>query len=184
MDFSQAAFRASQAVALQAHGTSQFEFSAGKQASSILDRDFGRQLAFIGDMAMLKAGGAHSPYRLLLNSLWKEDVWTPEAAQLVEPVKMAAAQLERMEKEAAGIGTVTSFLSQAGADAKDGSLGLLGALLLLSGTGGASLGALNWHMRRGAEESDEKNESLRAGIQHMRDERKTLQAMNQGRLAA
>lgn len=184
MNFAHASFLASQTMALQAHGVSHFNFEASKQASRVLDAKLGQHLALLGDVALVKAGATGNPYRLLLNRLWKQASWTPDLNKFVEPVKTAAAQLSALEKSANGIGGLTSMLARAGSDAKDGSLGLLGALLLMSGTGGASLGALNWHMRRGAEESDEANESLRAGISQMQDERRNLQALNNGQLLA
>jgi len=171
MSLFHAAFKkAAVANHLRRHGVTEFEFEAGKAASAALDNQFKRQVAFLGDMAMLKAGAASHPYRLLLNGLWKEANWCPQFDRFIEPVLDACTAT----KSANLTSGVAGSLSNAVSGARDGSLGLLGALLLMSGAGGASLGALNWHLARGTQEGDAQNETLRASIDELRQARNEI----------
>lgn len=171
MSLLQAAFKkAAVTNHLRRHGVTEFAFEAGKSASAALDNQFKRQVAFLGDMAMLKAGAASHPYRLLLNGLWKEASWCPQFDQFIAPVLDACATT----KSASLTSGVVGSLGNAVSGARDGSLGLLGALLIMSGAGGASLGALNWHLARGTQEGDAQNESLRASIDELRQARNEI----------
>lgn len=168
--FVKAAAAAAEHITLRDKGISSFEFQVCKVASERAAEWTGRSAALVGDIAMVKAGGANSAYRHLLNQLWKEPVWHERFDQLVEPVKVAAAKLA----VAGAAASVPSVLSNALGGVREGSMGLLGTLLLLSSAGGASLGALNWHLRRGAEEGDAENEATRAQIDELRNSRSEL----------
>lgn len=171
MSLLEAAFKKTAVAAqLRQHAVTEFEFEAGKAASAALDAKFKRQVAFLGDMAMLKAGGSKHPYRLLLNGLWKEANWCTQFDPLIAPVLEACGAV----KSASLTPGVTGAFGNALSGARDGSLGLLGALLLMSGAGGASLGALNWHLARGTQEGDAHNESLRASIDELRQARNEI----------
>lgn len=150
---------------LRLRGVSHFSFEASKAASAKLDGGFKRQVAFLGDVALREAGAAGHPYRLLLEQLQKQARWLPQFDVLLNPVFQATAELATKQ---ASLGTTAA---SALAGARDGSLGLLGALLFLSAAGGSSLGAMNWHLHRGTQESDEQNESMRASIDELRQAR-------------
>lgn len=168
--FRQSAIKAAMRIASADLGCHDHFMEATKSATDTFRQNgTGRLLAMLADLALTKhASGSFE--QQLYHKLSRQEHWTPQMDELVEPVAEFLATCKQANVGAAV--APAKIMQTLGGGASKGSEGLLGLFttaMLASTALGSGMGALNWHMKRQVNEDDAGNEEMSAKADFMRD---------------
>lgn len=156
------AFQASAQLAMREHNVTPQDVVRIKSASSALEAGgYNRHLARIGSMILRKAGEEGSFAGQLYEKLASVAEWVTAYDQLVGPVADAiAANTDLVKKANPALPKPVGVMGDLIAEAGGGGVSALASLMMLGGVGGASLGALNWHLRNAVQDDSSDNAAI------------------------